>query len=138
MGFDIEDHINSVKKAYDLKMEAEVRFINASLPPFDDVSRIADIFDSVVSENKGCSRSEQVNIFVFIVICLYSPKTLTGGNLARGLRKVIADTIGVKCDPIVSRSKNLSVFYYLNNRKFRNKVLSTYRNICKKLDYLPV
>lgn len=137
MGFDIDKHIGSVRKAYECKKEAEVRFLKASLPPFNDTGRIGEIFDSVVSENKGSDRSEQINVFMFIVICLYSPRTLTGGNLARGLRKVLADTIGVKCDPIVSRAKSISVFYYQNNRKFRSKVLSTYDKICKRLGYLP-
>ncbi len=81
------------------------------------IGRLYDIFKDVLSE-RDCPPNPQSVIqrkkFLFIILYLYSPETLAGGVMKRGLRKVLGDVLGLSSLTIIS--DNISDLVFLSQR----------------------
>ncbi len=79
------------------------------------------------------TRTEQRQKFIFIVLMLYRPDALLSGMPRNGLRRLIAEVIGIHPDLISQYGPKL-MFYYFNYSLFRTDVdylYDTLLNQCK-------
>lgn len=72
----------------------------------------------------GVRSSEERRVYIFILLFLYSPRTLSGGKMSKGLRVKIASALGVE-------SSNLS--HYHADIWFRYQIYDDFRNDVNKV-----
>lgn len=92
-----------------------------STPLVDDLSKIDDVHSIFVTYSKGRKMIMRRKQFIFIILYFFSPSTLGGFKMRRGLRKKIADLLHCTCSNVSHDYKDIS-FYYLNYRNFRTSV----------------
>jgi hypothetical protein len=93
---------------------------NLSKATYNDYSQISTIYDTF-PEGRTHSAFLKRKKFLFVVLLLYSPAALAGGRMRRGLREVIAVTVGCSCSNVSHDYQNVW-FYYTSYKKFREDV----------------
>lgn len=87
---------------------------------YNDYSQIRTIFD-MFPDGQMNSAFIKRKEFLFVILLLYSPSALAGGRMRRGLREVIAVTVGCSCSNVSHDYQNVW-FYYISYKKFREDV----------------
>lgn len=87
---------------------------------YNDYSQIRTIFD-MFPDGQMNSAFIKRKEFLFVILLLYSPSALSGGRMRRGLREVIAVTVGCSCSNVSHDYQNVW-FYYISYKKFREDV----------------
>lgn len=94
--------------------------LNLSKGSYNDYSLIVEIYDSFPEGRTGSAFLKRKE-FLFVILLLYSPAALAGGRMRRGLREVIAATVGCSCSNVSHDYQNVW-FYYISYKKFREDV----------------
>ena len=87
---------------------------------YNDYSQIRTIYDTFPDGQMNSAFLKRKE-FLFVILLLYSPSALAGGRMRRGLREVIAVTVGCSCSNVSHDYQNVW-FYYVRYKKFREDV----------------
>ncbi len=71
--------------------------------------------------------------FIFIILFLYSPGTLAGGKIAKGVRDVLTQVLGFRSPTAVSNLCADVMFYYTNYKDYREEIDYLYTGIISRL-----
>lgn len=134
--FSIISEIKSIREQMLRLSERERELIN---PTLEDTSLIPKIFKwyceikgcyAIPERRKGTSFRQK---FVFVVLFLYSPGALVSGNMARGVRDVLTDTLGFKSPAGISNLCTNMMFNYYNYKNYRTDIDNIYIDIINRL-----
>lgn len=92
-----------------------------SIPLIDDLSQVDAVHSIFVAYSKGRKMMMRKKQFIFIILYFFSPSTLGGFKMRRGLRKKIAELLHCTDSNVSHDYKDIS-FYYLNYHNFRTSV----------------
>ncbi len=112
---------------------------NLSSPILTDKSLIPEIYElfkRVLSEQDFSPMPEsphQRKKFVFVILFLYSPKTLAGYHSPRGLRDAIAKAIGLRDVTFISNNIETVAFLSQNDKYFKEDIEYLYTEIITRL-----
>lgn len=141
--------INSKRVAELKKLREEIKYkqreINLSTAPLlTDYSLLPGIFNIFQKYFHDRGVTDVVgNVyyrkkFLFVALCLFSPRSLHGGKLHIGLRNTLAEILKMKSTPVSDNCQNL-IIYYSSYRDFKKdtdaiiaEVLKEYRGYIKK------
>lgn len=105
-------------------------------PTLSDLSLIPTIYDWVIEAAKLLPKRRKSILdkeFIFIVLFLYSPGTLAGSKIKLGVRKQIADSLGLNSCTAVSNKCDLIVFMYKTYKYFREDLSFIYSKIMENI-----
>lgn len=101
------------------------------------ISEIYKIFVDLLNE-RGCPPNvdsvTQRKKFIFIILYLYSPSTLAGGKMARGLRENMSLVLGIQSKSTISDNCADVVFLYQNYGDFSEDIEYLYTEIINRLE----
>lgn len=96
-------------------------------PILTDLSLLNKLYEwfKEISSNKTKKRNERIlqrKKFIFVVLFLYSPSTLAGGKMKKGLREKLGETLGIHGKSSISDNLNNLVFSYQLYKYFRQDI----------------
>lgn len=107
------------------KLDDEEKMLsNPALSDYDDIPKIFDYCHEAYEQLHPRTRvraSEIRRKYLFVILFLYSPKTLAGGKMSSGLRTKIAEALGVEPTNISHYHSDIW-FYYTVYSDFREDV----------------
>ena len=110
-----------------------------SKPILTDKSLIKTIYDyfvEVLSERNCSPQVESViqrKKFIFIILYLYSPRTLAGGKMKSGLRDEISKVLGVQSMSTISNNCSDVVFLYQNYSDFSKDIIKIFSAVMERM-----
>lgn len=128
-----------LKHIHEMKKRMAERERKLSTPKLKDMTHVPLIYEWFCElaggkDSTGAGlRTELRQQFVFIVLYLYSPATLVGRKISRGLRGILAKTLGFKSPTGVSNLCRDSVFFYDHYKTYRESVDYLYSGIINRL-----
>ena len=128
------DRIERIVEIRKLKAELSGEEAKISSPVLNDFSLIDgiyDVFTRSVRNDRGAVilRKE----FLFIVMYLYSPSTLAGGKMEKGLRGKIGEILGIYGKSVISDNVSTLMLTYNVYAYFRSDVEQIFREVMKWL-----
>lgn len=131
--------ITQIKEVKQQKEELSKREAELSKPMLNDISFISELYEwfNEINEQRdcpprrGCARLKKQ--FIFIVLFLYSPRTLSGGEIRRGVRDALAQVLSFKSPTGVSNLCTDIMFLYNNYKDFSSEVEHIYTEISSRL-----
>lgn len=75
--------------------------------------------------------------FVFLILYLFSPGTLAGKDIRRGVRKALAETLGFKSSTAITNLCADLLFLYDNHREFRHGINVVHRRLQARISGVP-
>lgn len=136
--FSIIEQIKSVKEKKEELARIEQ---NLSTPTLTDKSLIPVIYEMFKEFLAGQDFSpmpespHQRKKFVFVILFLYSPKTLAGYHSPKGLRDAIAKAIGLHDVTFISNNIETVAFLSQNDKYFREDIEYLYTEIINRLKF---
>ncbi|MCM0314272.1 hypothetical protein [Bacteroides fragilis] len=134
------DQITDAKSIKELQESLEYRRKLLSTPILSDlrlIETIYDIFNAIESTKSIPPRKGSVNQrkkFCFIALRLYSPATiLFGDQMIKGLRKKIAEILGVRAFSSISDYCEDVIFLYKTYKSFRPNMDYLYKEMLSQL-----
>ena len=112
-----------------------------SAPTLTDKSLIPviyEMFREILSEQDFAPMPEsphQRKKFVFVILFLYSPKTLAGYPSPKGLRDAIAKAIGLHDVTFISNNIETVAFLSQNDKYFKKDIEYLYTEIINRLKF---
>lgn len=109
--------ISELKSVREERIRLSAKEQELSEPMLDDYSLVGEIyewFQEILSERTLPPRADsplQRKKFIFIILFLYSPKTLAGDKMRIGLRDKIAEVTGCTRTLISHNCEDVSFFY---------------------------
>lgn len=73
--------------------------------------------------------------FIFIILFLYSPSTLAGGKIVKGIRDILARILGFKSPTGISNLYVNVMFNYNNYKDYRTDINYLYTEIINRLKF---
>lgn len=117
----------------ELKADLSREETELSVPLLHDlcmVGNVYDLFTAIIGKQiKRRDVSMERKMFIFVILYFFSPASLVGFRMRRGLRGQIADVLGCTCSNVSHDYKDVG-FYYNTYKKFRSdcyNVISTLR-----------
>lgn len=117
---------DGLKEAHRAAAEADARFGRLLAPKASDLGLIGGIHEwyrRTAAERSfradGTANNKQ---FVFLVLYLYSPASLVGGRINKGLRRAIAAALGISAATAVYKMRSVAVSWYGMYPRFREEV----------------
>lgn len=129
--FNITDRIRDIRKAREELRRAVRNESICCTPMLTDYSIVPKLY-KMYRELTGDVSELDIDVrrmFIFIVQYFYAPRNLFGGKMPSGLRRVLANTMGVKAHSIVSRGAFETGPRYLIYSEFRQKVNDVFEKI---------
>lgn len=71
--------------------------------------------------------------FIFIILYLYSPSTLAGGKMLKGLRDDICNVLGLNSVSTISDNCSDVVFLYQNYPDFSNDINDVFKAVMERI-----
>lgn len=109
----------------EMKAELSREEVELSTPLLHDVCQVGNVYDlytNIIGKRlKKRGTSSERKQFVFIILFLYSPSSLAGFKMRRGLREKIAEVLDCTCSNVSHDYKDIG-FLYRTYKKFRNDV----------------
>lgn len=125
------DRIVEIRKLKaDLSGE-ETRLSSPVLDDFSLIDGIYDVFTRSVRNDRGVVMLRKE--FLFIVMYLYSPSTLAGGKMEKGLREKIGEVLGIYGKTVISDNVSTLMLTYNVYAYFRSDVGHIFREVIKWL-----
>ena len=127
--------IKSIREQKSKLSEREKELTEPILTDLDMIGMLYRWFQEIISQ-KEIFRSGNVTQrkkFIFIILFLYSPSTLAGGNIKNGLRDKLAEVIGVNAQTTISNNRNNLVFSYQLYKYFRQDVDWRYGEMMERI-----
>jgi len=122
------------------KSELEKQETQLSVPLLSDLSLIDMLytwFGEKLAERDCAPHIESVvqrKKFLFIILYLYSPTTLAGGKMIRGLRDKLAQVLELHSRTTISDNCADIVFLYNRYKYFKNEVNDLFQYLTNKLE----
>lgn len=117
---------DGLREAHRAAAEADVRFGRLLAPKVSDLGLIGGVHEWYRREAAersfradGTANNKQ---FVFLVLYLYSPASLVGGRISKGLRRAIAAALGIRAATAVYKMRSVAVSWYGTYPRFREEV----------------
>lgn len=104
-----------------------------SVPLINDLNQVGNIHSLFTTYCKGRKMMMKRKQLIFIMLYFFSPNTLGGCKMRRGLRKKIAKALNCTCSNISHDYKDIS-FYYLKYRSFRTSVNEIIKEILTEIE----
>lgn len=95
--------------------------LDISVPLMRNLDYVGNVYDFFMSLQDPKRKSMIKKQFIFIILYLYSPSSLGGTKMRRGLREKLSDVLGCTCSNVSHDYKNVS-FYYVTYKTFRNEI----------------
>lgn len=131
--------ISELKSIREQKSRLSEREAELSTPVLTDLSLIPMVYEwfNDIQSGRDCSpRKESVHQrkkFIFVILNLYSPSTLAGGKITKGVRDKISDLF-VGCSPSnISHNCADVTFQFQQYKEFRRDIEYIYTEIVNRL-----
>lgn len=134
--FSIIEQIKLVKEKKEKLSRIEQNLSSPILTDKSLIPEIYELFKRVLSEQDFSPMPEgphQRKKFVFVILFLYSPKTLAGYHSPRGLRDAIAKAIGLRDVTFISNNIETVAFLSQNDKYFKEDIEYLYTEIITRL-----
>lgn len=134
--FSIIEQIKLVKEKKEKLSRIEQNLSSPILTDKSLIPEIYELFKRVLSEQDFSPMPEsphQRKKFVFVILFLYSPKTLAGYHSPRGLRDAIAKAIGLRDVTFISNNIETVAFLSRNDKYFKEDIEYLYTEIITRL-----
>lgn len=129
--------IISIKAMYEEMGDIKTRTEEMEAPLLLDRDLLPDIYRLFVDEMTSRGRYPSGHMcrreFLFIALYLYSPRSLAGGRLPKGLRDRLCGIMGIKSKSSISDSCLNLIFFYQEYKDFRENVDAIYARISSEL-----
>lgn len=130
--------ISELKSIRAEKSKLSERECELSAPMFTDMDKVDLIYRHFCCINEQDDFKQDVNNanfrkkFIFIVLFLFSPSTLAGGKMPKGLRDKISSVTGI-APWYISHNIDTVVFLHQRHRNFRNELEATFNKLMDKI-----
>ena len=131
------DEIRALREERERLARQEAELAAPLLDDLELIGRLYGWFAEIQLARDMAPRIESVaqrKKFLFVILRLYSPATLAGGKMARGLRDRLAEVFGLHSRTTVSDNCADLLFFYHHYRDFREEVEHLYNCIAARLD----
>ena len=127
-----------MKRLKDKKKEILDEELRLSEPQIDDLGRVNDVFflcvdayQSIHPDSRNIKREAYKQI-LFVILFLFSPKTLSGSKMREGLRDKLSENMNMSPQSISHSISNL-MFFYTVYKDFRYDVNYIFTYVFEKL-----
>lgn len=122
--FNITEKIREIRSAREELRKAVKRESICCTPMLRDFSLVPKLYRMYCELVGGVSKSDTDarRVFIFVVQYFYAPRSMFGGFMPRGLRRVLVSFLGVKALSVVSKHASETGPRYLAYRGFRENV----------------
>lgn len=133
--------VSELKDIRELKTKLTEREQKLATPLLTDLNLIRVIYKWYCEINGHCGLPERRagscfrQKFIFIILLLYSPKTLAGDKIAKGIRNVLADLLGLRAPTGISNLCADVTFFYNNYKTYREDIDYLYAEITNRLKF---
>ena len=127
--------LKSIREQKSRISEREAELSTPILHDYELISEIYEWFKELLSEQPlppNVNSPIQRKKFIFIVLFLYSPRTLAGGKMKVGLRDKIAEVTGCT-NTLISHNIDDVTFFYQQYKSHRKDIDYLYTEIVKRL-----
>ena len=133
--FNITEKIREIRNAREELRRAVKRESICCTSMLSDLSLVPELYNIYCELVGGVSKSDTDarRIFIFVVQYFYAPRNLFGKSMQNGLRRVLANTLGVKAVSIVSKHASETGPRYLAYREFRERVNSIFEQMMARM-----
>ena len=128
--------LKSIREQKSRLSEREKELGNPILTDLSLLNQLYEWFKEITS-NKDQKRNERIlqrKKFIFVVLFLYSPSTLAGGKMKKGLREKLGETLGIHGKSSISDNINNLVFSYQLYKYFRQDIDRILSEIISRLE----
>lgn len=131
--------VSELKSIREQKLRLLEREQELSEPKLSDLELIPTIYKWFCELVGNCGLPERRaglrfrKQFIFIILFLYSPSTLAGGKVAKGIRDILANILGLKAPTGISNIHKDVTFLYYNCREDRQNIDYLYTEILNRL-----
>ena len=131
--------VSELKSIREQKSRLSEREQELTKPILKDLDLISVIFGWYCELKGNCGLPERRagasfrQEFIFIILFLYSPSTLVGGKIAKGVRNILAEILGFKSPTGISNLCVDVTFYYSNYKEYRADIDYLYTEILNRL-----
>lgn len=129
---ELKEYIRRIRELSEAKkvLSEEERVLSS--PMISDLSQVSRVV-GYCREAYGDKPLKVVSRpFLFVVLFIFSPKTLSGGKMVSGLRDKLAECLNTTASNISHYSANL-MFYYQMYKDFANEVNNLFSYVYSKL-----
>lgn len=130
------DNIQEIKELREKLEGLESKILKPTITDFTHIPLLFDWYKSITREVKDFYRSgstEDRQVYLFVILMLYCPRSLSGGFMIYGLRQRLAMQLGLSPTHISNMIKNIS-FFYKKYGTFRDSCDMVLSEIQKRID----
>lgn len=129
------DNITELSELKKRVEQLESQILKPILTDFTHIPLLFDWYKSIASQIEDFYRSgsEYKQVYLFVILMLYCPRSLSGGFMIYGLRQRLAIQLGLSPVHISNLIKDIS-FYYKQYGKFRDSCDTVLYEIQKRID----
>ncbi len=119
--FNISETIRNIRKAREELREATQKENLLCAPVLTDYSLIPRLYQIFcrLTDDMPAVNLDRRKVFIFIIQYIYAPRTLFGCKMPRGLRRRLAEALGLNAATSVSRWASETMHHYLVYTQFR-------------------
>jgi len=131
----ISEKINLIKEIEQLQELIAIKEQQLNIPFLTDFNQIPVIYKWFLNISENLNQPYQVgNVihrkkFLFIILLLYSPGTLIGKPMLRGLRDKLAKTLKLSSRSTISDNCANLIIYYNSFKEYRNDIDLVYQQL---------
>lgn len=133
--FNLTEQIRNIREARRELRQALKKEKACCTPMLTDYKLVPKLYGMYceLMGNLSDSDTDGRRIFIFIVQYFYAPRNLFGFKMKSGLRRVLADVLGVKAVSIVSKGASETGPRYLAYHEFRERVNSIFEQMTARM-----
>lgn len=124
------DKINRLRSLYE--DEQYIASLKKSLtrPLIRDEKLVYQIYNYITEGGKHpFNKVYDREKFIYVIAYIFSPSALIGRKMKNGIRKMLADCLGVKTENAISNNLNQAIFDYNTYADFRNETNELFAKI---------
>ncbi len=132
---EIRDYISRIREIGKMREELAAEERTLSKPELTDLSRLGEVCGycrEACAELRGTRRSDIRRLVIFVAVYLYSPASLSGRKMIRGLRNLLAEEFGVSPECISYYVRNI-MFLYDHYPDFRGDTDRVFAKVMRSL-----
>lgn len=127
--------IRSVREQRRKLSEREAELTAPTLTDLDQIGRLYGWFQEIMAGRERPGRVDDVSRrkkFIFLILFLYSPGTLAGGKMAKGVRDRVAGVFDIS-PVVISNNFNNAIFMYQRHRPFREDMEWLFAQVMRRI-----
>lgn len=134
----IAGRLEHLKEAMTMQRRMQTAIDRMRAGRMDDLSLIVPLYEEYrrISAENGFgsdARNDNNKQFLFVILLLYCPECIFGGEVHRGLRCAIASVLNLKSGHIVYSMRDKAAVWYRTYPAFREEVDTAYRSLMECL-----